>query len=210
MLCHHVWQMAMLHLVCPQTEVGRNCEVVIDGTSDETFDVHVKCPLFALVVSVMLSLGVGRQALHSPSPSSISSAAMRTPEEGLHFRPSSSHCGCALAMPHRALQGVSVVSIQELATPTRKTRSHSHQVDIRECETSKQGLLSSALLASVWTQNAKNVLATFVQVQEKVQDNLTVTSHFLAQLSWSVCRLGVRRQACGNCRERSSSQVSRS
>ena len=91
-------------LVC-----GRKCEVVIGGTSNETFDVHVKCPLFALVVSVMLSMGVGRQALHSPSPSTISSSAMRTPEEeGLHFRPSSSHCGCALATLHRALRGVSV------------------------------------------------------------------------------------------------------
>ena len=62
-----------------------------------------------LVVCVMLPLEVERQALHLPSPSSISSATMRIPEEeGLHFRPSSSHCGYALAMPHRPLQDVSV------------------------------------------------------------------------------------------------------
>ena len=48
-------------------------------------------------MGIMLPLGVGRQALHPPSPSPISSAAMKTSEEeGLHFRPSSSHCGSAL------------------------------------------------------------------------------------------------------------------
>ena len=41
-MCHHVGQMAKHHLVNPHTEVNRKCEVVIGGTSDETFDVHVK------------------------------------------------------------------------------------------------------------------------------------------------------------------------
>ena len=41
--CHHVCQMAKLHCV-PLIEVGRKSEVVIGGTSDETFDVHVKGP----------------------------------------------------------------------------------------------------------------------------------------------------------------------
>ena len=62
-----------------------------------------------LVVCVMLPLEVERQALHLPSPSSISSTTMRIPEEeGLHFRPSSSYCGYTLAMLHRALQRVAV------------------------------------------------------------------------------------------------------
>ena len=39
---------------------GRKSEVVIGGTSDETFGVHVKCPLFPSVLIMMLSLGVGR------------------------------------------------------------------------------------------------------------------------------------------------------
>ena len=86
---------------------------------DETFNVHVTTVRKGLVhldnssegfdasghnmscctcsMLVMLPLGVGRQALHSPSPSTISSTAMRTSEEeGLHFRPSSSHRAYAL------------------------------------------------------------------------------------------------------------------
>ena len=41
--------MAKLDCV-PLTEVRRKSEVVIGGTFDEIFDVHVKCPLFSSVV----------------------------------------------------------------------------------------------------------------------------------------------------------------
>ena len=82
--CHLVWQMTKPHCVL-LTEVGRKSEVVIGGTSDETFDLHVKCPcfrseivklslvglcqtfdvlvkcpLFPSVVIIMLSLRVGK------------------------------------------------------------------------------------------------------------------------------------------------------
>ena len=42
-LYHHVWRMVKT-FVCLKSEVCRKSEVVIGGTSDETFDVHVKCP----------------------------------------------------------------------------------------------------------------------------------------------------------------------
>ena len=83
---------------------------------DETFDVHIATVRKGLVhlenssegfdasghnmpccicsMLVVLPLGVGRQALHPPCPSTISSTAMwKSEEEGFHFRPSSSHCG---------------------------------------------------------------------------------------------------------------------
>ena len=61
--------------------------------------------------------GVGRQALHLPSPSPISSAAMQTSEEeGLHLRPSSSHFRSALRqcfiVPYTVFR---FISIKELA-----------------------------------------------------------------------------------------------
>ena len=76
----------------------------------ETFDVHVTRHFVVRWFCVLvLPLGVGRQALHTPSPR-LSLQQRRVhrrrrdctsgppphngDEEGLHFRPSSSHCGC--------------------------------------------------------------------------------------------------------------------
>ena len=92
------------------------------NASDETCDVHVNClcgvhSLGCFYASgrnvrcacpvafverwlclLLLPLGVETQPLHTPSPSSLPSAAMRTSEEeGLHLRPSSSHCGCSVS-----------------------------------------------------------------------------------------------------------------
>ena len=106
---------------------GGKSEVVIGGTFDETFDVHVislfavenvklslvghltnfRCacqvPLVPLVVSECCHWG-GEIGSPHPSPLPITSIAMRTPEEeGLHFSPPPHIAGVHFAMPQRAL-----------------------------------------------------------------------------------------------------------
>ena len=61
--------------------------------------------------------------------------------------------------------------------PTRRrhahTEHHDYRVEVSECETSEQGLLSFALLASEWTQNAKDVIDTMLfKSKQEVQDSL--------------------------------------
>ena len=55
--CHLVWQMTKPHCVL-LTKVGRKSEVVIGGTFDETFDVHVKCPCCRSEIVKLLLVGL--------------------------------------------------------------------------------------------------------------------------------------------------------
>ena len=106
--------------MCPQIEVGQKSEVVIGGTSDELFDVHVatvRKGLVHLVTTCHVNVGrvcnvaSGGGETCSPPPKPIV-YLFRHDEDtgggGIALQAFLSHCGCTLAMLHRALQGVAV------------------------------------------------------------------------------------------------------
>ena len=127
---------------------------------------------------------MGRQALHPPKPLDY---LFRSDEDigggGIALQALLLTLWvCTSTMLHRALQCVSV-HIHRGTCRNRHvvlrqerhahTEHHDSRVEVSECETSEQELLSFALLASEWTQNAKNIIdmMSFKSKQE-VQDSL--------------------------------------
>ena len=111
----------------------------MESVVDETFDVHVttvRKGLVHLVTTARKGLmhldttchvnvgcvcnvasGGGETGSHPPSPSPIPTAAMKTSEEeGLHLKPSSSHCKSALRqcsiVPYNVFRFISIEAVQ--------------------------------------------------------------------------------------------------